>query len=198
MATKPGKPKPAEGVLCAVKLPCCRCLDGTATEISIDTGAAPWRVTPPGSSYQLAAVPIPPVAGAWTNLLGPAVWIGAPGAPETVGDYEFELQFYVPDCLIPAEIYIKGRAAADNRADVFLDANPPGGHIPGYDNLNVAAFTIGPVSGAGIHRLRFVVTNDGGPTGLIVQGVIVVQCPRVLEHGSTSQAVDMEGPVNPA
>lgn len=187
MATKPGKPKQAEGVLCAIKLPCCRCLDGTATEIPIDTGVAQWRVTPPGSAYQLAAVPIPPVPGAWTILLGPpAVWIGAPGAPETVGDYEFELQFYVPDCLIPAEILVNGQAAADNRADIWLDTTFTGITVPSYDNLGITSFVAGPVSGPGIHRLRFVVTNDGGPTGLVAKGFIVVHCPRELEHGSGS------------
>lgn len=186
MATKPGKPKPAEGVLCAIKLPCCRCLDGTATEIPIDTGVAPWRVTPPGSAYQLAAVPIPPVTGHWTALLGPpAVWIGAPGAPETVGDYEFELQFYVPDCLIPAGIKVTGQAAADNRADIWLDTNFTGINVPNYADQGITSFTV-PVTGPGIHRLRFVVTNDGGPTGLVVKGFIVVHCPRELEHGSSS------------
>lgn len=187
MAPKPGKPNPTEGVLCAIKLPCCRCLDGTATEIPIDTGVAPWRVTPPGSAYQLAAVPIPPVPGAWTTLLSPpAVWIGAPGAPETVGVYEFELQFYVPDCLIPAEILVNGQAAADNRADIWLDTTFTGITVPNYANAGITSFVAGPVSGPGIHRLKFVVTNDGGPTGLVVKGFIVVRCPRELEHGPSS------------
>lgn len=198
MATRPGKPKTPEGILCVVRLPCCRCLDGTATEIPIDTGTAAWRVTPPGALYQQAAVPIPPVQGAWADLLGPAVWIGAPGAPETEGDYEFELQFYVPDCVIPAQIYVSGRAAADNRADIFLDSNTsPAGHVLGYDNANIAAFTVGPVSGPGIHRLRFVVTNDGGPTGLIVHGAILVRCPRQLEHGPAGEATAAGGPIDP-
>jgi hypothetical protein len=181
MATKP-KPVPKEGFLCIPKLPCCRCVDGTTTEINIDTGAASWRVTAPGGAYQQAAVPIPPHP-AWATLLGPAAWIGAPGAPETEGDYEFELQFYVPDCVIPAEILVTGQAAADNRADIFLDSSSSSlATVPSYDNSGITSF-VGSVSGAGIHRLRFVVTNDGGPTGLIVRAAIVVRCPRQLEHG---------------
>jgi hypothetical protein len=198
MATKL-KPNAAEGVLCAIKLPCCRCLDGTETLIPIDTGVAAWRVTPPGSAYQLAAVPIPPVPGAWTTLLGPpAVWIGAPGAPETVGDYEFELQFYVPDCVIPAEIVVKGEAAADNWADIWLDTNSTGINVPTYDNSGITSFVAGPVSGPGIHRLRFVLTNAGGPTGLVVKGTIVVRCPRQLEHGSGVTATGTGRPVDKA
>ena len=195
MATKPVKPKPPEGTLCAIKLPCCRCLDGTATEFTIDTGVAPWRVTPPGYGYQLAAAPIPLLPGAWTTLLAPAVWIGAPGAPETVGVYEFELQFYVPDCIIPAEIFVTGQAAADNMADIFIDANGLTPFVPTY--TSATSFT-GQVSGSGIHRLRFFVTNEGGPTGLVVRGTILVRCPRELEHGPKGPATATGGAIEQA
>lgn len=174
-------------ILCMPRLPCCRCLDGTATEIGINTGSAAWRVKSPLSQYQQPAVPIPIIPGSWASL-PPAVWIGAPGAPEAVGDYEFELQFYVPDCVIPAQIYATGQAAADNRAVIYMDSNTsPSGSVPGFDTNNITPFTAGPYVGAGIHRLRFVVTNDGGPTGLLVRGVIRIQCPREIEHGPRSQ-----------
>lgn len=185
MAMKAGKPNnaEAESVACAIKLPCCRCLDGSATEIKIDTGLVPWRVTTPQSSIQQIAVPVASIPGSWTTLLAPAVWIGPPGQPEDIGDYEYELQFYVPNCRIPSDINVIGRAAADNRANIFLDstsASPP--LVPGFTTGDVTAFTAGPVTGTGIHKLRFVVTNDGGPTGLVVRATIIVRCPEELEH----------------
>src|SRR3954470_2282602 len=184
MATKPSKVPIKEPFLCVPQLPCCRCLDGTTTEIKIDTGFASWRVTSPLSPYQQPAVPIPTVPSVWANLLAPAGWVGAPGAPEAVGDYEFELQFYVPDCVIPADINVSGRAAADNHALIFLDANTtPVATVPNYSNGGITAFVAGPVTGSGIHKLRIVVTNEGGPTGLIVNAGITVRCPRDLEHG---------------
>jgi hypothetical protein len=184
MATKPGKPVPKEGLLCVVRVPCCRCVDGTSTEIRIDTGAVPWRVTTPLSSLQQAAVPVASIPGSWANQLAPAIWIGPPGQPEDVGVYEYELQFYVPDCVIPSQIYVSGKAAADNRATIYFDGNlTTNPVVQGFTNGHITPFTVGPVTGTGVHKLRFAVTNDGGPTGLIVQAAITVRCPDKLEHG---------------
>jgi hypothetical protein len=191
MVTKPGKPNSAESVACAIKLPCCRCLDGSATEIKIDTGLAPWRVTTPQSQYQQIAVPVASIPGSWTTLLAPAVWIGPPGQPEDVGDYEYELQFYIPNCMIPSDIHVIGQAAADNRANVFLDGGPLLAVVPGF--TSPTPFTAGPVTGTGIHKLRFVVTNDGGPTGLVVRAAIIVRCPEQLEHDPLGGTATTDG-----
>lgn len=191
MAVKPDKPNSAESVACAIKLPCCRCLDGSSTQVNIDTGLAPWRVTTPQSQFQQIAVPVASIPGSWTTLLAPAVWIGPPGQPEDVGNYEYELQFYVPNCRIPSEIHVIGQAAADNRANVFLDNGPLLAVVPGF--TSPAPFNGGPVTGTGIHKLRFVVTNDGGPTGLVVKAAIIVRCPEELEHDPSGGTPTTDG-----
>jgi hypothetical protein len=125
-------------------------------------------------------VPVASVPGSWTTLLAPAVWIGHPGQPEDMGDYIYDLEFYVPNCMIPSQIHVIGRAAADNRASIFLDGVPVPPPVPGF--TSPTPFTAGPVTGTGVHTLRFVVTNDGGPTGLVVRAAITVRCPEQLEH----------------
>jgi hypothetical protein len=148
-------------------------------------------VTTPQSPFQQIAVPVATIPGAWTTLLAPAVWIGPPGQPEDVGVYEYQLQFYVPNCRIPSEIRVIGQAAADNSANIFLDNGPLQGVVPGF--TSPAPFVAGPVTGTGIHKLRFVVTNEGGPTGLVVRAAIIVRCPEELEHDPFSGTPTTDG-----
>lgn len=165
----------------AIRVPCCRCLDGTRQTVNINTGTARWQVTSPGSTG------IQPVAlagnPAWTPV-PPARWVGPPGNPTTVGDYTYFIRIYVPRCTIPPRVVMSGRFAADNSARVFLDANqiaasqgtPNYGFLPG--SITPFSASLSP----GLHTVRVIVRNISGPTGMILQGSLTITCPRELEQ----------------
>lgn len=162
-----------------ISLPCCRCIDGGVATISINTGAAPWGVNWP-SVFGYPAV-VPAANAAWAPV-PPAQWVGPAGAPTAAGDYVYQLQFQVPQCVIPARITIAGRFAADNGATLFIDANqvrssagtPNYGFLPG----SVTSFSAPvPPTPTGLHSIRLVVSNTSNVTAAIVQGAISVTCP---------------------
>lgn len=169
----------------AIRLPCCRCLDGSHQTVTIDTRAAPWRVALPGtSSFQ----PVAPAANAAWAPVPPADWVGPPGAPTAIGDYTYRLRFWFsPTCLIPVRIAATGRVGADNRAQVLLDGQPLAssqgtinyGFLPG----NITPFA-GAVAGGGLHSLTVIVHNEHNVTGMIVQGVVTLHCPTQAEDGT--------------
>lgn len=167
----------------AIRIPCCRCLDGHTQTVTINTRAAPWRVDPPG------VVPFQPVVPAnnvaWVPL-PPAGWVGPPGPPAFNSDYVYQLQIYVPRCIIPARVTFAGRFAADNRGRMYLDGNLIATSLTFTVPTPFSSVPLGP----GIHTLNVIVHNDYGPTGLIVQGAITIVCPRELEQGG--------GPLPPA
>lgn len=165
----------------AIRLRCCRCLDGQRQTVRIDTRAASWTVRPPNSSSSQPVVPAS--NGAWTAL-APGGWVGPQGAA-TVGNYTYELRIVVPRCIIPARVTVAGRFAADNHATVFhvgpnnavqqIAASPPGDF--GFQTASIRPFTA-VLATPGTHTLRVVVRNAGGPTGLILEGAVTSVCPR--------------------
>jgi hypothetical protein len=184
LPAQPRRPRPSVGVPVpiappVISLPCCRCVDGGTTTVSIDTGTAPWGVSWP-SVFGYPAV-VPAANPAWAPV-PPAQWVGPAGEPRDPGDYVYQLQFQAPDCVIPARITIAGRFAADNGATLFIDANqvrssvgtPNYGFLPG----GVTSFSAPvPPTPTGLHAIRLVVRNASNVTGAIVQGTIAVTCP---------------------
>lgn len=163
----------------SIEMPCCGCVDGSTQTRSIDTGSgAPWRVTPPNALPAQAAVQVPPgqIPRGWTNLL-PARWVRHPATAAT-GDYVYQLRIEVPGyCLIvPAAISVAGQYAADNGGSLQVNANPavntnPSTGFAAPTNVRVTAL----VPGSYVVRVR--VRNLGGPTGLLLRGVVSVRCP---------------------
>ena len=180
-----------------IRIPCCRCVNGPRRTVTINTGTARWRVaTPNSTSFQPAAAVVPPNP-AWTPV-PPAAWVGPPGAAQTVGDYTYRLQFYVPRCMLRPIITISGRFAADNSARLLLDgvavASSQGtagyGFLPG----SVTPFSASATS-PGLHELTIVVTNSSGPTAVAIQGAITIACPRELEdRGRQDEAAPVQLP----
>jgi len=172
---------PAAQLPDTVRVPCCRCLDGSQQRVNLDTRTAPWRVSGP-------AVVGLPLAVAATNVswapVPPAGWVGPPGNPTAVGDYTYAIRVFVPRCVIPARVMLSGRFGADNSARVFLDGNqiatsqgtPNYGFLPG--SITPFSAQVGP----GLHTIRVIVRNIGGPTGMILQGQLTFTCPRETEH----------------
>lgn len=172
-------PAPAQGPRPprAVVLPCCRCLDGKTTTVNVSTGAVPYNVSF-GSS---AAQPVVPASNvAWTPV-PPGQWVG-PSGNAAIGDYTYSMPFQVPKCLIPMQVTISGKFAADNSGKLYIDGNfvkasqgtPNYGFLPG----SVTPFSWTGVLAPGPHAIKMVVTNSSGPTGVVVAATIRVTCPR--------------------
>lgn len=180
----PGRGEAAQAVPVrgpAIRLRCCRCLDGQRQTVRIDTRAAPWRVQPPNmTTFQ----PVVAAANSAWTALAPGGWVG-PQGQAAVGNYTYELRIVVPRCTIPSRIEVAGRFAADNHATVFhvspssattqLAVSPAGDH--GFLPASIRSFTA-VLAVPGTHTLRVVVRNAGGPTGLIVEGAVTSICPR--------------------
>ncbi len=176
-----------------IRVPCCRCLDGSSQTITLNTRTAPWRVSGPG-------LPIQPVVAAnnaaWAPV-PPAGWVAPAGNPTAVGDYTYFIRFIVPNCTIPARVTISGRFGADNSARVFLDQNQIAASqgTPNYGFLPGSITPFSAVAGPGLHTIRVIVHNSGGPTGMILQGQITFTCPRELEQsGNTLGAAPARAP----
>ena len=166
----------AEGI----DVPCCRA-GGEGRPVKIDTGTAPWKVTPPSGSAAQPVVALSNVA--WTAV-APAAWVGSPD-PNAVafGEHVYELGFKIAKCDNPTSATITGSFAADNKATVYLDGNatpvatsqgtPDYGFLPG----SVTPFTVSvPGTSGGAHTLKVVVNNSGGPSGLVLRGAISNGC----------------------
>jgi hypothetical protein len=178
------KPRPVK----IFTVPCCRCVDGSSQTLSINTGAAPWTMTPatpsggwsgdPLGRAASAAVVAAPVTShpAWTTAAAPAQWVGVQaGVP---GTYVFELPFYVPNCVIRPDLTVSGVFSADNAGVITIDTPTPAFTAPGpMAYQHITAFTFS-VTTPGTHVIRVTVGNNEGPTGTVVRGTITVRCPR--------------------
>jgi hypothetical protein len=163
-------------------VPCCKCL-GETLKVDLSTGQTSpidqrWRVNN-GNAYTT-----PPYPG-WIAL-APARWIQPVASPTPSGNvpgntvYRYTLQFTVPKCTIPMNVRLTGSFAADNSAKAFLDGvpiascagpkcfNTPQAPVP----LNVPSVAPGP------HTLEFQVANISGPSGLIVNAQLQVECKK--------------------
>ena len=163
-----------------VNLPCCRCLDGKTTTVNASTGTAPWNVAF-GSS---AAQPVIPASNVSWTPVPPGQWVG-PAGNAVLGDYTYTMPFQVPKCVIPMQVTISGKFAADNTGKLYIGGNlvkasqgtPNYGFLPG----SVTPFTWTGVLTPGPHAITMVVTNTSGPTGVVVAATITVTCPDLKD-----------------
>ncbi len=142
--------------------------------MNLSTGFAPWRVTgPSGGASQLVVGANPSLFG-WTAALSPAQWVSPPGAPRALGNYTYTLQYFIPECVIPANMFITLQFAADDTATLtgtgFTASTWTAGSIP---TVTLPAGFNTP----GLHTLTIVVNNVGGPTGLLVRATLNTRCP---------------------
>lgn len=164
----------------AIRAPCCRCIGGRTRPVRLDTGAAAWRVANPGSSSFTAVANAANVS--WVAL-PPARWVGPPTGGTATGDFTYQLQIYVPSCTLPGQVSLSGRFAGDNTVRVFFDetsvAQSGGTANYGFLPGSVTPFSVNQLT-PGLHTLRVVVTNSGGPTGVVIEAALTVTCPREM------------------
>lgn len=167
----------------APSLPCCDCL-GQVTTLDLSTGQSGptdpiWTVNG-GSVYTTS-----PHAAWTTSLTPPAKWIQPVASPTPAdippGIYVYQVQFKIPECTIHSDVRLDIKWAADNSGKVFLDNNA----TPVASCTSQTCYQTGvaqgfglPILGVGLHTLKFEVTNNEGPSGLIVDMKLTRHCAR--------------------
>jgi hypothetical protein len=127
---------------------------------------------------------ITPSFAAWISTLTPAKWIQPVASPTPspnvpAGIYRYIVKFNISPC--PAgKVQLDVKFAADNSAKVLLD----GAQITTTPCLNTCfKAPQAPVSlsvpslSPGAHTLEIDVTNNGGPSALIVNAKLKRSCP---------------------
>ena len=146
-----------------------RCQDLT---LDISTGVGEWQLTavPTGSSLTIDNVP---TRGRWARPTGSALWVGSSNLTEYVGEYTYELSFFLcwtfENALMTFELW------ADDSAELFLNGSPtdPPTTVgsPPYKGTGLAVeITTGFL--VGMNKLTVVATNNGGPTGILLKGTL--------------------------
>jgi hypothetical protein len=138
-----------------------------------------WEVQRPGQSAFNWAV-LTPRNDAWIAPPATAVWVSPSGdgnRDEPAGEYVCRLRFKL--CSGFSDPVIKFALAADDKAQVKLNGQLiTGSGTPNY--VSMTSYTITNGFKIGENELTIVVNNTGGPTGLLVNGTILVkggQCP---------------------
>lgn len=182
MLTTASAPAPQAAGASAVRAVCCKCVDGSQQKVSLDSRTAPWRVAT-GSGAAAPVVNATPDPG-WSPL-APAGWVKPASATTSAATYTYTLTIVVPRCVIGGRVSIKGQFGADNSATLWLGTtqiSATSGGINGFKAPNFGSFSTSLNSGT--HVLRMVVSNAGGPTGMILSGAVITECPRSPELGA--------------
>lgn len=174
---EPG-PRPGHGL----RVPCCTCVDGSVKTLTLSTGAVPWSMSGPGASGNAVGLSHP----SWNTVTG-ASWVGPTGGASSAqaGTFTYTVRFEVPRCAINSRAILKGELGADNKGTVMLDGNNLGSTLTptlGFKTPNFRTFSSSPLT-PGMHTLTVTVTNESGPSGMALRGIVEMQCPKGAELG---------------
>lgn len=168
-------PGPIKGV---PNLPCCKCLEGGNSLDLSTTPANKWTVN--GSPVAFVS----PVNAGWISPTGTAQWVSTVVDGSTswtsvpAGNYEYKLQFHIPDCAIDQEVTLSGTLGGDNSVEIDLDttSNKLAECITG--NCFKAPLTTFTKAGLlpGTHFLIVKVKNSEGPSGMFVDAKLTSRC----------------------
>ena len=131
---------------------------------------AHYLVKRPTTTTYGNAVTITPVAGWVTSST--ARWITPTGQPDDFGQHRYRMTFNLAGCDL-STVQITGRYAADNSAYIGVNTSTvklaPTPNSTGFKQFT--PFTITAANGLtqNVNTLEFVVQNDDGPTGLLVE-----------------------------
>ena len=121
----------------------------------------------------------------WEQDTGTAGWI-SPGSDGTQG---WSSGYYVYETLLdltgydPATASLSGLIAADNEVYIYLNQGGSALYSGGGFSSG-APFLINSGFISGINQVEFVVHNDGGPTGLMVDDTVATANAQTPEPGS--------------
>lgn len=174
---------------CMINSICCQCADGSTKQVDLSTGQAPWRVTLPGGTS--SSLVVGNQISNWTAALPPAQWVTPPGAPQTLGNYTYTLQYNIPNCVIPANVAITVQFAADDSATI------PGTTFTasGFNAGTIPTFTLPPTfTTPGPHTLTVIVNNSFTYTGLLLKATLTTRCPLQTQPGQAATGSEVFGP----
>jgi hypothetical protein len=112
--------------------------------------------------------------------LAPAKWVG-PGGSALAGNYTYELVIKLPRCIIPAQVTISARVAADNSERVLVDGLQVAQYTGdfGFLTQNIVGFNSPPPPlGPGTHAIQVIVNNESRASGVVLNGLIRIACPK--------------------
>lgn len=151
--------------------------------LNLDTGVASWRLTadPMAGTVEprVPNVVTPPTA--WSSLAG-SQWIGpTPNASGDLGKYTYEFCFCLCQGFTNASLTLRG--LADNSADVYVNGSTtPVGSFTGFSGAGSLVQTNNQqLFQVGTNCVRVEVNNQGGPTGLNIDGTMTAtagRCPN--------------------
>ncbi|MBX7170007.1 MAG: hypothetical protein K1X72_03545 [Pyrinomonadaceae bacterium] len=172
------------------KLPtlgCCKCLEGSNTlDLSTIQGNN-WTVNGSPVAFPTS------IHGAWNLNIGSAKWVstninGSIGnVPQ--GDYEYKLQFFIPNCTIGQEVKLAGNLGADDDVKFYLDntSSTPLSQCGGgwcFNTQNSPPAFSTTITTPGIHTLIVQVHNSGlTPSGMFMNAKLVSKCSTKLTKG---------------
>lgn len=159
-------------------LGCCKCLGGTNTLDLSTISSNNWTVN--GNPV----VPVTQIHSAWNINPGPAKWVStsAGGGNGSAGNFDYKLNFVVPECTIQQKLTLSGNYGGDNTVTVYLDntTNPvsscPGIWCFSTSHQPLPNFST-PIS-PGPHTLIVRVNNAGGPSGMFINARLTGDCAR--------------------
>lgn len=157
--------------------PCC---DNYVFDLTTGQGGA---ATDPLWSVNTGSAFITAPSSAWM-IMPPAEWIqpvaSPPAGPVPPGTFQYRIRFDVPACAT-GHVELMGTFAADNSATASLDMIPiPNASCPGPNCFNAPQAPVPLYLQSiqpGIHTLQIDVTNEGGPSGLVMNGRLRRVCP---------------------
>ena len=152
-----------------------RCRD---LKMGINTGVAQWQIIAPVPVDSLLVVgPAPdatrPLPRKWAPATGGATWVGSSvGEGAVPGLYFYELSFCLCWTFQNAQIHL--RLWADNQADLFLNGGSPIASTVADTAFQGPGLAVGITTGfnIGMNKLTVAVTNNEGPTGMLLNGTL--------------------------
>jgi hypothetical protein len=207
------QPIDAKPIAPSIQIPCCKCIGGDGSVVSLNTGSGPgtvpYKLTGPGGA--LTAVPITSSLNSfWTASLPPAGWVqpnNSNGATTHPGGlYTYSVKITVPNCTIPMKTVLSGSAAGDDQIVVkegstiigvtplvAISLAPAGSGGWGFRAERIVNFTTNLTPGT--HTLSIEVNNgDKTPSGVLVNAGIRTICGKSLVIPS-SPVPDSETPI---
>lgn len=144
-----------------------RCQD---LKLNISSGTAQWGLTQvaAGSTLVVGAAPVVAVPVSSWAVSPNSKWLGSSKTGEAKGEYTYELEFCL--CWSFEKAVMNFTVWTDNEATVFLNSTQLG--TTSSTSFSGPGTPINTSSGfqSGVNKLKVVVKNSGGPTGMMLSG----------------------------
>jgi hypothetical protein len=178
------RPNTDETIIKAPTLGCCKCLGGTNTLDLSTLSSNNWTVTNGGITNPAVFLAGSQINSAWNINPGPAQWVSTSASSGTGsgGDFDYKLNFVIPDCAIRQSITLAGSYGGDNNVALYLDSITGANLIAqcagnwcfstSHQPLPTFSKNVNP----GPHALIVRVNNVSGPSGMFINAKLTGNC----------------------